>query len=72
MIDFEVWCNDCGTGLCAATTVVIRSGGVHIMIDSCPKCCGAAHDEGRDEGYEDGYDEGKSDGYAEAEAEADE
>jgi hypothetical protein len=49
-VDFEVWCNECGAGLCNVTTV----DGTSIKVDPCEKCLAAARDEGHGEGYERG------------------
>jgi hypothetical protein len=50
LIYFEVYCSNCGTGLCKITTVDQRSG-INIEIKPCPKCLKDAESEGFDKGF---------------------
>jgi len=73
-IDFEVWCEDCGAGLCDKTDV----NGVTVTVEPCETCLKAAKEEGYEEGHETGHEEGVAvgrtegydEGHADAEAEA--
>ena len=61
-VKVEVWCDNCGTGLCRSTQVK----GESLYVEACPKCVEMASDEGyeagRKDGYLDGYDRGFADG----------
>ena len=60
-IEFEVFCDRCGAGMCSNTEVTIgRSRGIpQLRITPCDKCL----DNERKEGYNEGYEEGKDEGY---------
>ena len=47
-VEIEVWCDDCGEGLCSISRG--EFGGVRV--GACPKCIDQAYDNGHDEGYE--------------------
>jgi len=50
-VEFEVFCDKCGAGLCGDTTV--KGSSVYVAP------CGSCLTEARDGGYENGYEEGK-------------
>lgn len=41
-VDFEVWCDTCGAGLCDRTDV---RDGTNIHVEVCPVCIGKKDDE---------------------------
>ena len=49
LIYFEVYCANCGGGLCKLTTVDERSG-IKLEIKPCPKCLKDAESDGFDKG----------------------
>lgn len=49
LIYFEVFCANCGEGLCKLTTVDEKNG-VNIEIKPCPKCLQEAEKRGFDRG----------------------
>ena len=49
-IYFEVWCEECGYGLCRLTTVK----GEQVTVESCPECLAKACTNGYNDGYEKG------------------
>lgn len=53
LLYFEVYCADCGQGLCKLTTVNEKNG-VSLEIKPCPECMQKAK--------RDGYNEGSSQG----------
>lgn len=50
LIYFEVYCADCGEGLCKFTTVDERCG-VKLEVKPCPKCLKEAEIKGLDKGF---------------------
>ena len=56
-IDFEVFCAECGEGLCGLTSVGDRNG-VKLTVGPCPKCLEGSKEEGYESGYEKGYEKG--------------
>lgn len=64
-IDFSVYCDKCGAGLCNETTVRHDSAEVSISIEPCETCLENADEEGFERGKEEGYDDGKQDGHKE-------
>ena len=50
LLYFEVYCADCGEGLCKLTTVNEKSG-VNLEIKPCPKCLKDAENGGFDKGF---------------------
>lgn len=50
LLYFEVYCANCGEGLCKLTTVDERSG-VNLEIKPCPKCLEDAENKGFDKGF---------------------
>jgi hypothetical protein len=50
LIYFEVYCANCGEGLCKLTTVDERSG-IKLEINPCPKCLNNAESNGFDKGF---------------------
>lgn len=55
-LEFEVYCDTCGVGLCLQTTVDVRYG-ISISVGACEKCMETARQEGYDKGYEDAEEE---------------
>lgn len=53
-VDFEVWCENCGKGICHLVT----TKGQKVYVEPCPTCL----EEKRQGGYDDGYADGKEDG----------
>ena len=53
-IEFSVWCNECGLGLCRQTTV--KGDDVHV--DPCPRCLEREGTAKYNEGYADREREG--------------
>lgn len=58
-VEFEVWCAECGAGMCYESTVEtgVRSGrGLHLRVGLCKKCIrrleDAAYEKGVDAGRE--------------------
>ncbi len=49
LIYFEVYCANCGEGLCKLTTVDERSG-IKLEIKPCPECLKYAESDGFDKG----------------------
>lgn len=47
-VDFEVYCNTCGNGMCGESEVVrtYRRGELAVRVNACPKCVERARDEG--------------------------
>jgi hypothetical protein len=62
-IEFEVYCNKCGAGLCMEASTTDASGRYSakslpsVHVNPCPDCIKEAKDEGHDEGYEEGKNE---------------
>ena len=50
LIYFEVYCANCGEGLCKLTTVDERSG-INLEIKPCPECLKVAESEGFNIGF---------------------
>lgn len=50
LIYFEVFCSNCGKGLCNLTTVDERSG-LKVEVQPCPNCLKAAETEGFNKGF---------------------
>lgn len=50
-IEFEVWCEDCGAGLCRDT----RVNSQNIFVKPCSACLDSKRDEGYEDGFNDGY-----------------
>jgi len=50
LIYFEVYCANCGEGLCKLTTVDERSG-IKLEINPCPECLKDAENIGFDKGF---------------------
>lgn len=56
-IDIEVWCSECGQGICHLASDHGRNK-PGIDVGLCDKCLKAARDEARNEGYDEGYQKG--------------
>ena len=56
VIEFEVFCNQCGKGLCKYTTVT----GTAISVDPCPDCIESTRDKAFNDGWSEGYEKGES------------
>jgi len=55
--NIEVWCGECGKGLCRLSKGI--KGGVEV--EPCPDCLEEAKKEAYDEGYDEGYEKGQAD-----------
>lgn len=62
---FEVWCSECGAGLCQQTSVLTDRSGINVTVGPCEKCLEKAELKGHSEGYDSGYEDGLVDGRAE-------
>ena len=66
-VEFEVYCETCGAGLCKYATGVnaYRRNMPEVRVETCPTCRKMIEDEayqrGREAGYSDGYDDGYED-----------
>jgi hypothetical protein len=56
-VEIEVWCNECGEGLCSEST----GGSAAVYVNPCPKCMAQAEDTGDATGYDRGYADGMDD-----------
>ena len=58
-VDFEVYCNSCGNGLCneSETGRTRNRGELMLRVNACEKCV----DKARDQAYQEGYDKGYAD-----------
>ena len=54
-IDIDVYCGDCGDGLCN----ISDGGDGEVTVGPCPKCIESAKDEARSEAYDTGYEDAK-------------
>lgn len=63
-VEIEVYCDQCGAGLCGQTTAVntLRRGAPSFRVAPCERCLEAARDKGFDAGEDAGYDRGYRDG----------
>jgi hypothetical protein len=53
-VEFEVYCDECGEGLCNFTTVETdRGGNIKVRIKPCPNCMDKSENKGYDRGYDD-------------------
>lgn len=64
-IDIQIYCGNCGAGLCRNTS---GRGGC-FTVDPCEKCLEDARKEGHSDGYDEGYNEGYADILAESQGE---
>lgn len=67
-IEFEVWCSQCGAGICGNADVRRGrgyGGTQRVYIQPCERCIENASDEGYDLGWEVGSERGHEDGYKE-------
>jgi len=55
LIYFEVYCANCGKGLCNLTTVD-ETNGIKIVIKPCPECLKNAESDGFDKGISKGFE----------------
>jgi len=62
-IEFEVWCAECGEGLCNLTTETTRRGKTGIDVGPCPSCLARAKTEGEESGYSEGEAAGYGSGF---------
>ena len=60
-VDFEVYCSECGRGICDHVT---EANGITIRIIPCEKCIKSAEENGFSDGYDEGYREGYARGVA--------
>lgn len=58
-VEFEVFCANCGAGLCSISTGgnSSRRNMPFVSVEPCPKCISYAEDKGYDCGYNIGYNE---------------
>lgn len=47
-VDFEVFCGECGAGMCSRTTV----DGADVHVSPCNNCLTESYDDGESAGYE--------------------
>jgi hypothetical protein len=57
-IEFQVYCAECGNGLCNETEVKSGRYEPEVHVAPCEKCLKKAYDEGYDEGYCEGEEAG--------------
>ena len=50
-IEFEVYCDRCGAGLCNNISIRYDFSPPRILVDPCEKCLEKEYDEGHDAGY---------------------
>ena len=62
-VQFEVYCDTCGAGLCNNTETVRTHtrGELSARVTVCEACCQAAWDKGYEAGHENGYREAEAD-----------
>lgn len=48
--EFEVYCDQCGAGLCGNSREEVKYGRLKLYVSPCEKCLAAEREEGRDEG----------------------
>ena len=53
-LDVEVYCEECGQGICHLVTV---DRGTRLHIAPCDRCMAAAKEQGYDQGYDEASDE---------------
>lgn len=58
-VDIEIYCADCGRGICdlATPTYTKGRGQPAFQITPCPKCLDAAREKGWEEGLKEGREE---------------
>lgn len=61
--EFEVYCGECGAGLCNNSSEGRNGHSNYIDVSPCENCLQIAYDEGREEGLEEGREEGEETGY---------
>jgi len=60
-LDFEVYCAECGAGLCNQSDAESTSRGFKVTIEPCKRCLEDARQEGFDKGHDEGYSEASND-----------
>ena len=60
-VEFEVYCDKCGKGICRNTT----TKGNSIYVSPCLACLETEKNEGHAEGYDEGHAEGYKEGHVE-------
>lgn len=59
-VEFEVFCDSCGAGLCRQTRENNSGGrGLSISVEPCERCLTKANDSGYEKGYEQGVNDTK-------------
>ena len=67
-VTFEVFCHECGNGLCneSVTGCTPGRGELYVQVTPCPYCMESVRDiafeKGREKGWNDGYDCGLENG----------
>lgn len=56
-VEFQIWCDECGAGLCHTVRPAEQKGNGHFYIAPCKACIEEAKKEGHDEGFEAGLKE---------------
>jgi len=61
-VDFEVFCAQCGAGLCNSCTEgrTPNRGVPYIQVEPCEKCIENARGEGEEKGFEEGKEAGRA------------
>jgi hypothetical protein len=56
-VSIEVYCKNCGAGLCNNTSVghTHGRGAPYFEVNPCDKCLEEAREDGKNEGYKEGY-----------------
>ncbi len=58
-LEFEVYCANCGKGLCNFSTVIEKEGKLpKVYVEPCPDCLEENRDKGYKEGFDTGYEQG--------------
>jgi len=48
-VEFDVYCDRCGTGLCNLSTTKEKRGRLSVHVDPCPICLKEAEDNAKEE-----------------------
>lgn len=64
-VDIELYCDTCGSGICANGTATYTRNQPCFRIDACQKCMSNAENDGYDKGHRDGFRKGHRDGFRE-------
>ena len=61
-VNIELYCAQCGAGICGLGVATITRGVPSFRIDPCEKCIGKADEKGYDRGWDEGYSRAKEEG----------